>query len=357
MALAYFKYLLSLLIFGTNGIVANHISLSSRQIVFMRTLIGGLFLGLVFFLSKGRLRALSDRRCLLFLLGSGVCMGTSWMCLFEAYRLVGVSVATLIYYCGPALVLLASPLVFHERLTLFKVLGIVLALAGMTLVGGVNLQQEGLSSGLLYAVLSAVLYALMVIPGRFRAGKHPVAACLRLCHHRRAAGLLGRFAPHHPCRRPARRGAAGHCQHRPCLLPLFFLHPGAAGPVGLHLRLPRPSFGALLFGPLSQGTPDSSTACRRPAHPGRRRRGRRAGALCAAPPCRGPQAGRHKRAPVTLFSHILPASLARNAGPFSPLLPPQKAPHRPRSLCGKPNPTISSKELLSCLSIPLTTIP
>ena len=163
MALAYFKYLLSLLIFGTNGIVANHISLSSRQIVFMRTLIGGLFLGLVFFLSKGRLRALSDRCCLLFLLGSGVCMGTSWMCLFEAYRLVGVSVATLIYYCGPALVLLLSPLVFHERLTLFKVLGIVLALAGMTLVGGVNLQQEGLSSGLLYAVLSAVLYALMVM--------------------------------------------------------------------------------------------------------------------------------------------------------------------------------------------------
>ena len=93
MARAYLKYLLSLLIFGTNGIVANHISLSSRQIVFMRTLIGGLFLGLVFFLSKGRLRALSDRRCLLFLLGSGVCMGTSWMCLFEAYRLVGVSVA------------------------------------------------------------------------------------------------------------------------------------------------------------------------------------------------------------------------------------------------------------------------
>ena len=76
MARAYLKYLLSLLIFGTNGIVANHISLSSRQIVFMRTLIGGLFLGLVFFLSKGRLRALSDRRCLLFLLGSGVCMGT-----------------------------------------------------------------------------------------------------------------------------------------------------------------------------------------------------------------------------------------------------------------------------------------
>ncbi len=163
MATAYLKYFLSLLIFGSNGIVASHISLSSQQIVFTRTLIGGLFLALVFFLSKNKLRALSSRRALLFLLGSGVCMGASWMCLFEAYRLVGVSVATLIYYCGPVLVLLASPFVFQERLTAPKVAGIALALCGMALVGGVDVQQSGLSWGLLCGILSAVLYALMVL--------------------------------------------------------------------------------------------------------------------------------------------------------------------------------------------------
>ena len=38
--------------FGLNGIVASHISLSSYEIVFTRTLIGSLFLILIFTFSK-----------------------------------------------------------------------------------------------------------------------------------------------------------------------------------------------------------------------------------------------------------------------------------------------------------------
>jgi len=41
---AYSKYIAALLLFGSNGIVASHISLSSYEIVFTRTLIGSLFL-------------------------------------------------------------------------------------------------------------------------------------------------------------------------------------------------------------------------------------------------------------------------------------------------------------------------
>jgi hypothetical protein len=51
---AYFKYVAALLLFGSNGIVASHISLSSYEIVFTRTLIGSLFLILMFVLSKQR---------------------------------------------------------------------------------------------------------------------------------------------------------------------------------------------------------------------------------------------------------------------------------------------------------------
>jgi len=48
MSRAYFKYIAALLLFGSNGIVASHISLSSYEIVFTRTLIGSLFLILIF---------------------------------------------------------------------------------------------------------------------------------------------------------------------------------------------------------------------------------------------------------------------------------------------------------------------
>ena len=41
---AFFKYIGSLFLFGLNGIVASHIAMSSYEIVFLRTLLGSLFL-------------------------------------------------------------------------------------------------------------------------------------------------------------------------------------------------------------------------------------------------------------------------------------------------------------------------
>ena len=49
---SYIKYFLALLLFGSNGIVASHISLTSYEIVLLRTLIGSLFLIVVFISSK-----------------------------------------------------------------------------------------------------------------------------------------------------------------------------------------------------------------------------------------------------------------------------------------------------------------
>lgn len=48
---------------------------------------------------------------------SGFAMGVSWLFLFEAYRQVGVSVASLGYYCGPIIVMALSPVLFNEKLT------------------------------------------------------------------------------------------------------------------------------------------------------------------------------------------------------------------------------------------------
>lgn len=49
---AYVKYVVALLLFGSNGIVASYILLNSYEIVYLRTLIGSIFLIIVFFLSK-----------------------------------------------------------------------------------------------------------------------------------------------------------------------------------------------------------------------------------------------------------------------------------------------------------------
>ncbi len=163
---AYFKYILSLLIFGSNGIVASYILLSSTEIVLSRTLIGSLFLLAIFILRREKPRFEEIKRQWFYLLGSGVSMGLSWMFLFEAYRLIGVSAATLAYYCGPVLVMAAAPFLFQERITKSKVAGIVAVAFGMVLVNRSAFLIDGVSWGLMAGIMSAVLYATMILSNK-----------------------------------------------------------------------------------------------------------------------------------------------------------------------------------------------
>lgn len=161
---SYFKYLLALLLFGSNGIFAIQISLNSYEIVLLRTLIGSLLLITIFLLTKGKITFWQHhKRQFIFLAISGISMGTSWMFLYEAYQQIGVSIASLAYYCGPVIVMTLSPLLFREKLTWLKVIGFLTILCGIFLVNGNALQEGKTGWGLFCGGMSAVMYAFMVI--------------------------------------------------------------------------------------------------------------------------------------------------------------------------------------------------
>ncbi|WP_409015886.1 DMT family transporter [Anaerostipes caccae] len=160
---AYLKYFTALLLFGSNGIVASYILLNSYEIVFLRTLIGSLFLIAVFLFSGRKPQGFHDKKHILYITISGIAMGISWMLLYEAYKAVGVSIATLAYYCGPVIVMAVSPMVFQERMTLKKLSGFAAVIAGMYLVNINGLFKTHVSAGLIFGILSAAMYALMVI--------------------------------------------------------------------------------------------------------------------------------------------------------------------------------------------------
>jgi drug/metabolite transporter (DMT)-like permease len=162
MKIAHVKYLLALLLFGSNGIVASYIFLSSYEIVWFRTLIGSLFLILIFAFSGQSLRIGKNKRELGCLIVSGA-MGASWMFLYEAYARIGVGTASLAYYCGPVLVMALTPLLFHEAISGAKLLGFLSVAGGMVLVNRQELLQGEFSWGLLCGILAAVTYAIMVI--------------------------------------------------------------------------------------------------------------------------------------------------------------------------------------------------
>jgi drug/metabolite transporter (DMT)-like permease len=137
--------------------------LSSYEIVFTRTLIGALFLVLIFIASKQQVRFWRNKPHFLYLVISGAAMGASWVFLFEAYAQIGVSIATLAYYCGPVIVMILSPIIFKEKITDTKLLGFLAVVLGMFCVNGQALLQGRVSWGLVFGILSAVTYAFMVI--------------------------------------------------------------------------------------------------------------------------------------------------------------------------------------------------
>lgn len=160
---SYFKYIFGLLLFGSNGIVASFISLSSYEIVLLRTLIGSLLLIILFFAGRGKLTFYRHKKQFLCLAISGIAMGASWMFLYEAYSRIGVSISSLLYYCGPVIVMVLSPLLFKEKLTAVKVIGFLTVLGGVFLVNSNALSGNSDTFGIICGLLSAVMYSFMVI--------------------------------------------------------------------------------------------------------------------------------------------------------------------------------------------------
>lgn len=159
----YFKYILALLIFGSNGVISEFIALSSAEIVFLRAVFGSAFLLLLFFLTGNRFTAFQNKRDFLFVVLSGVSMAADWLLLFEAYAQIGVSLGMLINYFGPVLVILLSPLVLKEKMSGKKLVSAAVAFLGVVLVGG-KAAVGGLGAkGLFCAVLSAFAYCGMVL--------------------------------------------------------------------------------------------------------------------------------------------------------------------------------------------------
>ena len=158
-------FILSMLIFGTIGIFRRYIPLPSAFLAFSRGILGGLFLMAFLKLKRRKPEERLPVRTALWLAVSGAVMGVNWILLFEAYNYTTVAVATLCYYMQPTIVVLLSPVLFKERLTLRKGACAAVAVIGMVLVSGVigGGPQADDPRGVLFGLGAAVCYAAVVI--------------------------------------------------------------------------------------------------------------------------------------------------------------------------------------------------
>ena len=155
-----------MLIFGTVGIFRRFIPVSSALLACFRGLSGALFLVIPAFIQKKKLRNNIGKKNFLILIVTGILIGLNWLLLFEAYNYTTVATATLCYYMEPTIVVLLSPLVLKEKLTVKKSLCALAAIVGMVFVSGV-IEGEGMSftdlKGVLFGLGAAVLYSAVVL--------------------------------------------------------------------------------------------------------------------------------------------------------------------------------------------------
>lgn len=159
----------AMVIFGTLGVFTRNIGVTSGELALYRAVLASVLIGVyLVFIKKSGLNLKNAGRELPLLLASGIAMGINWILLFQAYRYTTISAATLSYYFAPVIVTVASPLLFHERLTAKQIICFVMSTLGLVLIIGTGGGEETAGiTGILFGLGAAVFYAAVILLNKF----------------------------------------------------------------------------------------------------------------------------------------------------------------------------------------------
>ena len=163
------QFILSMIIFGTIGLVQRYIDLSSSETALLSSSIGCLFLMFVFFMIKKSIswKLVKANASILFL--SGIALGGNWIFLYQSYDYTTITNATLGYYFAPVFVMILSPIILKEQLPIKKIVCIGVAILGMLLIvgNGITASGKGDLLGIFFGLVAAAFYAALMLLNKF----------------------------------------------------------------------------------------------------------------------------------------------------------------------------------------------
>ncbi len=141
--------------------------LTSMQIVCIRMVVSAVVFSLFALIFNRKLFKIKLKDLWCFL-GTGVLsVATFSFCYFKAIEYSSLSMASILLYTAPTFVMLFSVILFKEKLTLIKVVSLILAFLGCLFVTGVFTQGVVINTiAVVFGVLSGVCYALYSIFSR-----------------------------------------------------------------------------------------------------------------------------------------------------------------------------------------------
>lgn len=163
------QFIVSMVIFGTIGLVVRNIDLTSSERALLSSFIGCLFLTILFFIMKKKFSWHLIKSNASILIFSSIALGGNWVFLYQSYDHTSIANATLGYYFAPVFVMLLSPFVLKEPLSIRKMACVTVAVIGLVFIVGDGLSASKTDDllGLFYGLIAAAFYAALLLLNKF----------------------------------------------------------------------------------------------------------------------------------------------------------------------------------------------
>lgn len=155
------------IVWGTMSIFVENlkdIGISTMAIVFLRTSITAIFLGLSLLLFKRELFKIHLKDIWIFLSNGILSLVAFTFCYFNSIVKSSAAIAAVLLYTAPVFVMILSLVIFKESLTKTKILACAIAILGCVLTSGLLDSKTNISiEGILFGLGSGFCYALYSI--------------------------------------------------------------------------------------------------------------------------------------------------------------------------------------------------
>jgi drug/metabolite transporter (DMT)-like permease len=166
-----FEIHLAVLLFGLAGLFGKWLALSPVIIVLGRVFFASVSLILIFLFTKQNLR-IYPRKNYFLLFFLGLILSLHWVSFFKAIQVSTVAVGLLSYSIFPIFTAFLEPLFFKESLVKLNIIFAFLCLFGVYLIIPRFDLSDSIYQGVLWGLLSAMTFALLVILNRYLAQKY-----------------------------------------------------------------------------------------------------------------------------------------------------------------------------------------
>ncbi|PYF06834.1 DMT family transporter [Ureibacillus chungkukjangi] len=163
------KMSIAMAIFGSIGFFTIHTGIPAVELVFVRCIFATIFLSGMWYFTGGHKTEAWSRREVLRTCLCGIFLVLNWVFLFKAFEEMSISITISIYNLAPIFVLILGTLFLKEKMTLQGILATIVCFIGSILIVGIDSFQsvdQLLNSGFIWALLSALCYALTMITSK-----------------------------------------------------------------------------------------------------------------------------------------------------------------------------------------------